>query len=61
MSWIRPLMKPEVQARLNFHAPNSETLFDFVPRDVLPKEYDGYAESIKVTKDFWMKRLHEKR
>lgn len=61
MSWIRPLMKPEVQARLNFHAPNTDTLLKFVPREVLPKEYGGFAGGFQDMRDFWMKRLHEKR
>lgn len=61
MSWIRPLMKPEVQARLNFHAPNTDTLYNFVPREILPREYDGHAGSIKEIKEYWIKRLHERR
>lgn len=39
MSLIRPLLKPEVAARLQFHQPDSDTLYKSVPRNVLPDEY----------------------
>lgn len=37
MSLIKPLLKPEVAARFHFHEPDSDTLFEFVPRDMLPE------------------------
>lgn len=33
----KPLMLPEVAAMQHFHEPNSETLFDFVPKELIPK------------------------
>jgi CRAL/TRIO domain len=61
MALIKPLLKPEVAARLQFHSSDYETLYNFVPRRVLPYEYGGEAGSISEMKEFWMKRLIEKR
>lgn len=61
MSLIKPLLKPEVAARFQFHTPGSETLYDFIPREMLPEEYGGYAGPIKDIKDIWTKRFLAKR
>lgn len=61
MSLIKPLLKPEVAARFQFHTPGSETLYNFIPREMLPEEYGGGAGPIKVLKDSWMKLFYEKR
>lgn len=37
MALIRPLLKPEVAERFQFHQPNSDTLFDFFPIEMLPE------------------------
>lgn len=61
MSLIKPFLKPEVAARFQFHSPGSETLFNFIPKDVLPTEYGGDAGPISVIKDHWVKMFLEKR
>jgi len=61
MSLIRPLLKPEVAARLQFHSPDTDTLYKCIPRQVLPVEYGGTAGSILDMKDYWMKKLMERR
>lgn len=61
MSLIKPLLKPEVAARFQFHLPDSETIFNFIPREMLPTEYNGTAGSIKDIKDHWEKVFLQKR
>lgn len=61
MSLIRPLLKPEVRSRFQFHTPGSETIFDFIPKEILPEEYGGDAGPLKVMKNFWVKKFLEKR
>lgn len=61
MSLIKPLLKPEVAARFQFHTPGSETLYDFIPREMLPEEYGGYAGPIQDIKNFWVKKFLSKR
>lgn len=47
MALIKPLLKPEVSKRFQFHQPDSNTLFDFFPRDMLPE--GEYLKSQKHT------------
>jgi len=62
MSLVKPLMKPEVAARLQFHtADNPETLYQFVPKDILPEDYDGSGPKMSVLKEHWMKKFYEHR
>lgn len=61
MSLIRPLLRPEVAARLQFHSPDTDTLFKCIPKEVFPIEYGGTAGSISDMKDYWMKKLKERR
>lgn len=61
MSLIRPLIKPEVAARFQFHTPGSETIFKFIPREILPEEYGGDAGPIQTIADYWMTLFMEKR
>jgi hypothetical protein len=35
---IKPFIRAENFNLIRFHAPGSETLFEFVPKDVLPDE-----------------------
>lgn len=54
MSLIKPLMKPEVAARLQFHSPDSpDSIFEFIPRDILPPEYGGTGDSIEKLRKYW--------
>lgn len=61
MSLIKPLLKPEVAERFQFHTPDSETIFEFIPREMLPEEYGGKAGPISVMKEFWLKKFYENR
>lgn len=61
MSLIKPLLKPEVAARFQFHTPGSETIFNFIPKAMLPEEYGGDAGPIKMLKDAWIKLFLENR
>ncbi|CRK90535.1 CLUMA_CG004239, isoform A [Clunio marinus] len=61
MILIKPFLKPEVAAKFQFHAPGSDTIFKFIPREVLPEEYGGTAGPISNIKKVWMKRFHERR
>lgn len=53
MSFMRPLMRKEVQNALKFHLPASETLFEFIPKEMVPKEYGGDGASV----DFYKERI----
>lgn len=61
MTLIKPLLKPEVAARFHFHTPDSDTIFESIPRELLPTEYGGNAGPISEMKDFWTKIYLQKR
>lgn len=42
---------------LNFHLPNTTTLYDHVSREILPLEYGGKAGSMQEIKKDFVKRL----
>lgn len=54
-------MRTEVFKMLNFHAPGSETLYDFVPKDILPEEYGGLAGKMSTLKKYWVKKVYDHR
>ncbi|XP_058821159.1 alpha-tocopherol transfer protein isoform X2 [Topomyia yanbarensis] len=60
MCLIKPFMKRKVANMIHFHLPNSETLFEHVPKDVLPDEYGG-KQSITKHKADWIKRIESLR
>lgn len=58
---LRPFMKTRVSELLNFHAPNTQTLFEHVPIEVLPFEYGGNAGSMQEIKKCFIKQLESQR
>ncbi|CAG9862277.1 unnamed protein product [Phyllotreta striolata] len=41
LSILKPIIKSDVLQMIHFHPPNSETLFEHVPKELLPEEYGG--------------------
>lgn len=50
---LKPLMRKEVQESLKFHVPKSTTIFEFIPKEMLPKEYGGDGPSLDDLKETW--------
>ncbi|XP_063695767.1 alpha-tocopherol transfer protein-like [Culicoides brevitarsis] len=61
LSFIKPLMKKEVTNSLKFHLPNSETIFEYIPKDMLPVEYGGEGPSMDELKKDIVKQIESKR
>lgn len=61
MMLCRPLMYSETMKVLHFHLPNSTTLFDFVPRELLPNEMGGSDGTLEKPKWDWIRRTEEHR
>lgn len=58
---IRPFISAKAMSIMHFHAPNSKTLFDFIPVEILPIEIGGTDETIETTKQFWIKKAKDYR
>lgn len=61
MGFMRPFMKTEVAKMINFHSAGFEKLHQFVPKDILPQEYDGNAGPIEEMKKIWINRIENHR
>ncbi|GBP34431.1 Alpha-tocopherol transfer protein-like [Eumeta japonica] len=58
---VKPFLKSEVAKLIQFHEPDSETLYDSVPQELLPGEYGGKAGSLQEIKQYWIKQIENKR
>nr|XP_018910063.1 PREDICTED: alpha-tocopherol transfer protein-like isoform X1 [Bemisia tabaci] len=58
-SLVKPLLNPHVKDMLHFHTPGSDTIDEFVPKDLLPKEYGGNTGSVDELKEIWVKKIKE--
>lgn len=54
---VKPFMKKKVAEMLHFHLPNSEALYEHVPREVIFQNFDEIAKQ----KADWFKRLESLR
>lgn len=61
MMVIKPFLKAEVAERIQTHLPDSDTLYKYIPKDILPKEYGGYCGSIEVIRSYWLEYLENHR
>lgn len=57
---LRPFVGKAMQI-MHFHQPDTETLFDFVPKNILPVELGGIDGSIEKTKRFWLEKTEANR
>jgi hypothetical protein len=61
MVLCRPLMYSTTMKAMHFHLPDAMTLFDFVPRELLPVELGGAAGSLQGPKWEWIRRTEQHR
>ncbi|XP_050435849.1 alpha-tocopherol transfer protein-like [Adelges cooleyi] len=51
-SILKPFLSKKMFARVAFHK-NVETLWDHIPREILPAEFGGYDSNLDVIKEEW--------
>lgn len=61
MMIIKPFLKTEVAERIQTHLPGANSLFKYISKDVLPKEYGGTAGSVETTRKVWLGHLENQR
>ena len=54
MMAIKPFLKTEVTERMHTHLPDSETLYKYVPKEILPMEYGGYCGPLETVRNYWL-------
>ncbi|CAH0388172.1 unnamed protein product [Bemisia tabaci] len=60
ISFVRPFLKEKIRNRIHVHA-DLDSLYKFVPKDVLPEEYGGYAGPIADINKQWYQKLMDYR
>lgn len=58
---FKPFLGAYTTEVTHFHEPNSETLFDFVPKDLLPVEFGGSLECFQESRLHWIERAKKHR
>jgi hypothetical protein len=61
MLLIKPFLGARIMQTVHFHAPESTTLFEYIPRDILPVELGGTDGSLHEPKMYWIKRVEDHR
>lgn len=60
ISLVKPFMKKEIIDTMKFHT-SLESLYDTLPRELLPNEFGGSAGNIDDFYDSWIKVIESKR
>lgn len=58
LNFVKPFLKEKIRNRIFTHS-NIETLYNHIPKEIMPTEYGGDAGSIVDMHDMWMKKLEE--
>ncbi|XP_043265212.1 alpha-tocopherol transfer protein-like [Colletes gigas] len=60
VKFVKPFLKEKIRNRIFMHS-DVKTLYDYVPKEILPTEYGGDAGPIQVIHETWLKKLEEYR
>ncbi|KAG4067475.1 hypothetical protein HA402_003299 [Bradysia odoriphaga] len=60
ISFMKPFMKQEILDSIKFHS-STETLFEYIPKDLLPDEFGGTAGKCDDHHKNWLKVVESKR
>ncbi|KAH8275697.1 hypothetical protein KR044_002930, partial [Drosophila immigrans] len=60
MAMMKPFIREEVLQLMHYHTEGLDSLYELIPRDMLPNEYGGKAGSMAELKAHWLRNLKEK-
>ncbi|KAL3271402.1 hypothetical protein HHI36_021883 [Cryptolaemus montrouzieri] len=58
INWVKPFLKEKIRNRIYVHQ-DLESLYKYVPKDILPEEYGGTAGKLSEFNEQWIKKLEE--
>ncbi|XP_063924000.1 alpha-tocopherol transfer protein-like [Zophobas morio] len=58
MTIVKPFLSPALSEVIHVHT-SIETLYDFIPKNILPEEYGGNAGKMSDLQDKWLRTLEE--
>lgn len=59
MNLVRPFVKKELFDVMHFHTAGYESLYDHIPREILPKEYGGNAGQVDDIFNEWLQVIEK--
>jgi hypothetical protein len=57
INWVKPFIKEKIRNRIHIHS-DMESLYKFVPKDILPEEYGGTAGKIDDFNGKFIQSVH---
>ncbi|XP_046386013.1 alpha-tocopherol transfer protein-like [Ischnura elegans] len=57
VSFVKPFLKEKIRERIHIHSDGLDSLYKFVPKEMLPEEYGGNAGPISEINEQWRKKL----
>nr|CAD7198991.1 unnamed protein product [Timema douglasi] len=57
INFAKPFLKEKIRNRIFCHPDGYESLYKYIPQEILPSEYGGYAGPIDVIHREWVKKL----
>lgn len=58
INWVKPFLKEKIRNRIYVHS-DLESLYKWIPKNVLPEEYGGTAGKLAEFNEQWIKKLEE--
>ncbi|XP_043515359.1 alpha-tocopherol transfer protein-like [Frieseomelitta varia] len=58
VNFVKPFVKEKIRNRIFMHS-DLKTLYEYIPREILPAEYGGDAGPIQAIHETWLKKLEE--
>ena len=58
VNFVKPFLKEKIRNRIFMHS-DMKTLYEYIPKEILPTEYGGDAGPIQAIHDTWLKKLEE--
>lgn len=56
INFVKPILKEKLRERIYVHE-NLDTMYEYVPKEILPEEYGGYAGSIVDINNMWLEKM----
>lgn len=61
MAIIRPFLRKEVEKLIRFHKVGADTLYEYVPKELMPAEYGGTMSTVEEIRKDWRQRIESHR
>ena len=58
VNFVKPFLKEKIRNRIFMHS-DLNTLYEYIPKEILPTEYGGDAGPIQAIHETWIKKLEE--